>query len=386
MNPTLNIVDRVTTKPDKIRVLYSYSWTHVDTGSPKMLMSMVESLDKARFESFFLAPDDGPLCGELQRRGATVASGAARPLSLRRPMESFGRALKLRKLLKRLRIDVVHINEFGWNLDLAVAARLAGCGLVLHFHNPGNVHARNLHWLLASRVLLVSEAQKHTIGHFDRIRRKSAVVHNAIELDSFAGGTSLRPALGIPADAVVIGTIAQICHRKGIDLLLETASRVVAQEPRALFLVVGPDGVGEEPFARAQRERALADPLARNVRFLGSRKDIPDVLASMDVFFLPTRAEPFGLVVIEAMAAELPVVASQVGGIPEIIRTREEGLLVKPGDCAEYASSLLALIRDEAARKRLGAQGRASLSGRFDTASLGARLTEIYMATVGCNS
>jgi glycosyltransferase involved in cell wall biosynthesis len=368
-----------------IRVLYTYSWTHIDTGSPKALISMAEALDKTRFEVFFLAPSEGPLCAELRKRGVTVVAGTTRPVNPRHPGRDFARIIAFCRLLKKLRIDIVHINEFGWNLDLAFAARLAGCGLVLHFHNPGGVHRRNLHWILASRVILVSEGQKQTIAGFDRIRAKSVVVHNAIDLHSFGKGISSRPALGLPEDAVVIGTIAQICHRKGIDLLLETANEVVAQEPRAFFVVAGPDAVSEEGFANTQRERASVGPLAGHVRFLGSRSDIPNVLASMDIFFMPTRAEPFGLVIIEAMAAGLPVVASRVGGIPEIIRNNAEGLLIEPGNCPAYATALLALVRDKSSRMRIGATGRAGLKGRFDSNSLGTRLSVVYAEAIGCD-
>jgi glycosyltransferase involved in cell wall biosynthesis len=125
-------------------------------------------------------------------------------------------------------------------------------------------------------------------------------------------------------------------------------------------------------------QRIEVSPLRENLIYLGSRADIPDVLASFDVFFLPTRAEPFGMVVIEAMASGLPVVASRVGGIPEIITSPDIGRTVSEPTPAAYAGAIADLLQMGAGIKALGERGRDSLSGRFDLAKMGATLSAVY--------
>ena len=125
---------------------------------------------------------------------------------------------------------------------------------------------------------------------------------------------------------MVIATVAQICERKGIDTVLEAARLLLMRHENLRFALAGPDGPGESAFAAEMRRQAAEDPALRGrVHFLGSRQDIPELLASADLFFLPTRHEPFGIVVVEAMAAGLPAVVSRLGGIPEIVVSPEIG-------------------------------------------------------------
>jgi glycosyltransferase involved in cell wall biosynthesis len=125
--------------------------------------------------------------------------------------------------------------------------------------------------------------------------------------------------------------------------------------------------------------RAASDPaLAGRVRFLGSRNDIPDILASSDIFFLPSRYETFGLVVAEAMAASLPVVTTRVGGIPEIIRSDREGIVLEVDDVRGFTGAIDSLLADPATRVALGRAGRQSLEGRFDRATYARALEALY--------
>src|ERR1019366_5845057 len=113
--------------------------------------------------------------------------------------------------------------------------------------------------------------------------------------------------------------VAQMVQQKGIDILIETASILLRERSDLVFLVAGRTVPSEEEFGRRMRSAAEEPDLRGRIRFLGSRSDIPDFLASLDLFLLPTRAEAFGIAVIEAMAAGLPVIARKAGGIPEIL-------------------------------------------------------------------
>ena len=119
------------------------------------------------------------------------------------------------------------------------------------------------------------------------------------------------------------------------------------------------------------------------VRFLGSRSDIPDFLASLDLFFLPTRADPFPVAVIEAMAAGLPVIASRVGGIPEMLSSPEIGCLVDPLTPEAFAQAIRKTLALPCRGRSMGAKARLSLTGRFDMATAGERLKNIYLDLLG---
>jgi glycosyltransferase involved in cell wall biosynthesis len=156
------------------------------------------------------------------------------------------------------------------------------------------------------------------------------------------------------------------------------ARRLVPEAGELRFVIVGRARIGEEAFA-ARIMRAAEEPALQNrVRFLGRRADIPDLLASMDIFLLPTRDETFGIVLLEAMAAGLPVVASRVGGIPEIVSSDEVGWLVPSDDPSAVTGKLAELMRDRDLRVRFGEKARKSLIGHFDLQTHGMRLHEIY--------
>ena len=362
----------------RIKVLYHFSGTGVLTGSPGALLRMIDSLDRDRFAPAFIGPGSGPLVEELRKRGAELSASDVTSVSWSRPWILITQVREKRALLANLRPDIVHMNEPGWNSDLVLAARTMGIPVALHLHNPETVSPRNLNYAVASKVFLCSAGQIETIVNVERIRKKLVVLHNAVDVHSFASGRSIRGEIGLADTDIVIGTVAQIGHRKGIDLFLDAAQQLLDSGRQLKFLIAGPPATNEEAYFRAMTERMLQGRLKDSVIYLGGRKDIPDVLASLDVFFLPTRAEPFGMVIIEAMAAGVPVVATHVGGIPEIITGSDIGKTVRNPSAESFASAIGELADMGANRKALGERGRISLTGRFDLAAMRNTLQTIY--------
>lgn len=358
------------------RVLYHYSSTQADTGSPRALLRMIDTLPRDRFEPLYLTSRQGPLIEELRMRGVPLVPGEVESLSWKRPVRGLGAIRAHVRRLREHRVDIVHCNEIGWNSDVVFAARWAGIPVVLHVHNPLEIVGRNLNLSMASRILLCSRYQGEATEHFDQVAARSLVLHNSVDIEKYAGGRDIRASFGFPAGATIIATIGQISHRKGMDVFLDMAARLRATRPSLRFLIVGPGAKGEAEYGRTFDQR-LRDEFRDDVRYLGSRTDIPDILASIDLFCFPTRAEPFGMVVTEAMAAGVPVVASSVGGIPEILTTPDIGVLVSPYTVEAFAGAVGTLL-DAGGLRELGARGRESLIGRFDSDSMGRRLSAIY--------
>lgn len=367
----------------RIKVLYHFSGSGVLTGSPGALLRMIDSLDRKHFEAAFIGSGSGPLAEELQKRGVEIIDGKVGSVSWSAPFQLFSQVRAKRQLLARIGVGIVHMNEPGWNSDLVLAARLARIPVVLHLHNPQVISRRNLNYSIAKKVFLCSAGQLEVIENSQMIKDKLVVLHNAVNVDAFSNGHSIRTQIGLPNDALVIGTVAQIGHRKGIDLFLDTAERLLDRHPQLKFVIVGPQATKEESYFQEVMARLQQGRLKSGVLYLGGRKDIADVLTSFDIFFLPTRAEPFGMVIIEAMAAGVPVVASHVGGIPEIITSDEIGRTVRELTPNAYASAINELVEmGDSHRRKLGERGRTSLAGRFDLASMGKTLKSSYQQLI----
>lgn len=362
----------------KRKVLYRYSSAQFDTGSPKSLVAMVDMLRDSAYEPIFLASSEGPLIEELKARNVTVLYDSVESIAVGSPIHAARRICHAASLLRKNQIDVLHMNEFGWNQDIVLAARLLRMPVVLHCRNRTEIRRSNLNRLAASKVLTVSEKMKDSMPGKELIAHKCKALYNSVDTAHFGGASSIREELGYLPTDVVVCTIAQICHRKGTDLLLETAKQLCNEYPSLHFLVVGPVGKGEEAFAKSIQDSAVAAGIADRIRFPGSRCDVADILASVDIFFLPTRAEPFGRVITEAMASRLPVVASRVGGIPEILNTPEIGCLVDPLEPAAFAAALRPLIESSSHRSEMGNRARDSLRQRLDVVAIRKQLIDTY--------
>lgn len=361
-----------------IKVLYHFSGRGALTGSPRALLTMIDSLDRERFQPAFLGAGMGPLADELRARQVGILECVVKSVSWREPSTSIVQVRDKGRLLEQSRVDIVHMNETGWNSDLVLAARFAGIPVALHLHNPATIQRSNLNFAIAKKVFLCSRAQEDQIENFDRIKEKSVVLHNAVDIDSFAKGRSIRREIGLKDDEIVIGTVAQVGYRKGSDLFLDTAERLLGKDANLRFVMVGPQAVGEAEYFESIMNRLQRGILKERVLYLGGRTDVPDVLASLDIFCLPTRAEPFGMVIIEAMAAGLPVVATAVGGIPEILTTNDIGRLVSGPNPAAFEVAIVDLLDRESDRKALGERARESLNGRFDLTSMSDTLRATY--------
>ena len=367
-----------------MRVLYYYSSLHFTSGSPKVLVAMIDALDRTGIEPLFWARGEGPLVGELERRGVEVLRGPAGPLARRHPVASLGRIRAKVHALRRARVQLLHVNEYSWNLDLVSAAALARIPVLLHVHNPVEIERWNLDRMIAARVVFVSETHLRGTTNLHRIRRKARVLHNPLDVSRYAGGRDIRASLGLAADDVMALFVGHIVPAKGVDLLLRMARRLAPRVPRLRFILAGPSKQGYEAFAEEMRHAAESPALRGRVTLLGGRDDVPDLLRSADLFVFPSRGETFGLVVGEAMSAGVPVVTSDVGGIPEVVGSADAAVMLSMDDEDGFVREVERLALDAGARRALGARGRASVESRFGPAVFARNLEQLYREVVPC--
>jgi len=339
---------------------------------------VVDLLDRDSYEPWFLAAGEGPLIETLRARDDRIMRGDITSITRKRPLWSLQRLRRQRRLLRDGRVDLVHYNAFGWNTDVVLAAALEGIPVILHVHNPGEVRWQNLNRLAAKRIVTVSHAHAKNIEGLHRIRGKHSVLYNSVDIARFARGRDIRTTLGLQKSDFVVGIVAMICPGKGIEEFLDVAERLIAGHSHVHFLLIGPTQPEAEDFAAAMLARANTPQFYGRIHFLGSRQDIPDLLACMDVFLFPTWAETFGLVVVEAMAAGLPVIASAVGGITEIIDRPDIGILVASKDVDGFTDAVERLMADRATAKGIGRRAASSLMGRFDVETIKRELNALY--------
>jgi glycosyltransferase involved in cell wall biosynthesis len=256
---------------------------------------------------------------------------------------------RLAALLRRVRPRVAHVTDV-WP-QAVVAARLARVPRVLVTHHTPELPRRDnlagrawlaLGWALRPEVIYTSQADAERDG-----RRPSHVVPLGIDLDRFAAG---KPAL--PKDRPLVGNVARLAPQKDHATLIEAARLL----PEARFAIVG------EGELRAELERRAR---GLTVVFTGARDDVPDLLASFDVFALPSLYEGLCVVVIEAQAAGVPVVATPVGGIRETVVDGETGLLVPPRDPPALAAAIRRLLDDRPAAEVMAAEAKRRVRARF---------------------
>jgi glycosyltransferase involved in cell wall biosynthesis len=197
-------------------------------------------------------------------------------------------------------------------------------------------------------------------------------------IDRREARAALRAELKLPADAVLIGGAGRLTTQKGFTYALQAFKRIEREFPEAHLLIAG-DGPLNMPLKAEARQLGLA----RRVHFLGWRTDIPNVLAGLDVFVMPSLWEGFGLVLLEAMAQALPVVGSAVSAIPEIVAHGETGLLVPPRDPDALADALRTLLRDPALMRHLGMLGEDRLERMFGADAMIEATAALYHEIVG---
>ena len=332
----------------------------------------------------FLSPGRGPFTELVEREGMEV-----RLVDVSRTFHVAG-ALRLARLLRRERVDVLHTHTaLAANVLSRVAGRVAGVAVVSHIHIENHFRpnrlARSVHTKLdnatvrlAARVLAVSRSTRDTLLVQGYPSNLVEVVHNGIDVDTQAArhADGLRAELGVSADATLLGEIGRLCDVKGQRELIEALALI----PDAHVVLVGED------LEQGGAYRALLDDLARErgvadrVHLLGYRADAGELLDQFDVLVLPSWIEGLPGVVLEAMAHAKPVVATPVGGTPELVVDGETGLLVPPRDPAALAAAIRSLLSDPARARELGRAGHERAAREFSETAMTMRVLEVYDA------
>ena len=358
-------------RPAPILVVSNHG--HVAGGGELSLMDLLGGLDKSRWAPTLVVPGDGEVASRGRDLGLSVH---VVPLpSLRRPGPGVLRSVgALGRLARTTDAALIHANGSRAMIYGALAARAAGRPAIWHVRiAERDALVDRALYALATAVIATSRA---VARRFRPAARKVRVIPNGVDLARFTPrrpSAALGTALGIPPSAPVVLSIGRFVAEKGQRHLLEAAARMERTKPGVHWVLVGAGELEGELRAQARRLG-----LEARVHFTGWRADIPDVLALGDVFVLPSEREGFGRVLVEAMALARAVVATDVGGVPEIVVDGQTGILVPSAAPAPLADAVQALLDDPARAARLGAAGRARAESTFSLAAHVAAVERVY--------
>ncbi|MGC1276415.1 MAG: glycosyltransferase family 4 protein [Planctomycetaceae bacterium] len=363
----------------RIAVLFEYPTL---LGGERSLLALIEHL-RPRFDFVALAPEHGPLAdalrkAEIERHPSPLFAPSGqrlpRPLAVSQTLDA----------VRSLHADLLHANSLAMG-------RLTGAAAA-HLDIPCTAHLRDIIGLSRAavndlnrnaRLIAVSDATRQFHVAQGVEASKTIVVHNGVDLEHFQPRepcARIRAEWNLPSNAFVALTVGQVGLRKGWDVLAEAAATLASTFP-SLHIVFAGERYSEKPetvaYEQSVRDR-LAAAMPGRAYFVGYRDDMPALMNAADLLVHPARQEPFGRVLLEAAASGLPIVATNVGGTPEMLEHGVSALLVPPNDAVMLSQAMAMLIDDANLRSRLAAAARRRVTTLFCVEPAAARLAAVW--------
>jgi len=359
----------------------------VQGGAEHLALMTATRLDRERFESIFCVsrwPPPTSVDRDAQLAGlAELESTGTRflPLRRRRKLELAPWA-RLARFLSRERVDVLHAHKFGSNVFGVLAGSAARVPVLLAHEHTWSYEGQPLRRFLdreliarrADRFIAVSREDQRRMIDVERIAPERTIfIPNGIPASPAPSGRDVRAEIGIAPDAPVVGSVGVLRAQKAHHLLLRAVGRLSPTHPGVNVLIAG-QGPEQGALEALARELDIAD----RVHLLGFREDVGDLLRALDVAVSCSNFEGSPLAVMEYMDAGLAIVATAVGGVPDLIDDGVHGLLVPPGDSGALAEAVGSLLADPERARTLGERAQARRRSEFDIATLVGRLEQLY--------
>jgi len=376
------------------KILYLNHVSEV-AGAEIVLINLLKNLDPTKFDLTVAYPPNGRLTGKLEEIGIKtepVKISALRrtfnPMAIISYIYSFVLTTgRLVIIIKRNKINLIHANSFCAQLYGSIPAKITNTPIVWHMHDliePQFCNWFFVKWagITSTRIIAVSNAVARTLLKLGVNAKKIVTIYNGVDLKKFNCENvykhKIRKELGIELTVPVIGIVGQLASWKGHDNFLKAASIVVKKYPLARFEIIGESITGDTSYKLKLENLVSELKLSDKVIFIGYRKDMPEMMASLDILVNASSAEPFGLVIVEAMALGRPVIAADAGGAPEIIRDGENGFLVLPRDPQELAGAILKILDNPMTGRKMGKLGRRMVKEQFSLEKNVRQIEDIY--------
>jgi len=307
------------------------------------------------------------------------------------PLSDLRALIFLCRLMRQEKPVIVHTHSSKAGIVGRLAARISAVPVSIHtphghvFYGHFNPLIARLFWLMeklfermTDGVVALTEGEKKDYINLSVYRAgKVAVIHSGVDLQRFSDvrvdPAKVRKNIGLEPECLVVGTVGWLLPIKGPLVLLRAMAALRQKIPKARLVYVG-----KGALARQLKSEAVRLKVADRVLFLGWRDDVHEIMQAFDILVLPSLNEGMGRVLVEAMAAGKPVVASRVGGIPDLVKHGENGFLVNPGDIADLSHYIGRLLQDAELRANMGSSGRAHAQN-FDIRNMVEKIDALYL-------
>lgn len=365
---------------EKIRIAFLVH-TYGFGGLENMVTNLVNHLDPEHFEPSIIsfAPLK-PLNNRVDLNHVRVLSlnkkGGNNPLLI----------YKISKLLKNIGAHIVQTHNWGTALEGILAAKLARVPAIIHAERgtiegkKRNIILQRFLWGLANQVLSVSEAHRKKVTRivgFPHSQIKAIV--NGVDTERFSPKPDIknevREKLGLKKDSICIGTVGSLRPVKNQMLLINACKTILPRFEQVEILIVGEGSLRSQLM---QKVHTLG--FSKKIHFLGTQNNIPEILNGLDIFVLPSLNEGMPNAVLEAMACGIPVIASAVGGVPEVINDNENGITIPPENEDQLTTKLITLIENQEKRRVFGTQARKTVQERFSLVQMVSKYETLYQS------
>ncbi len=377
-------------------ILYASHVSQI-SGAEVSLLGLLEKLDRSRYYPIVACPAGGMLPKKLHQLG--IQTESLNFVRFKRTFNLFTLATylfcyfcvlwKLCCLITKHRIQLIHSNSTNAHIYGAVAAKLMRVPSVWLVRDlvPLGLLGKFL-FLFSSRIIAISREVAKEISRHGMDMSKLTVIYNGVDIQLFDAGNennSIRKELGTGKDIFLVGMVSQMVPWKRHPDFLRALAKVIKKYPKIKALVVGDDIFKDQQkyktdIANLSQGLGLED----KVIFTGYRYDIPEILADLDLLVVSSEREPFGRVIIESMASSKPVIATNAGGIPEIIQDGINGILVPVGDTDGISEAIVKIVRDRNLARRLGLAGRDTVKEKFTIEKNVQKVQDIYEELLQC--
>jgi len=376
-------------QPSRVKVLEFITNLAIG-GTERQVINLGLSLDPVRFESHFACLKRwGELIKEIEKRGKPLVEYSIRSLY---DYKTVIKQVKFAQYIKRNQIHIVHTYGFYTNIFAIPAARLAGAPVVVaSIRDTGGYLTRTqfvvqkLLCRLSDCIVVNAEAIRQWLIVEGYDPDKVTVIRNGIDVSRFTPntrGSRPRQQLGLPKRTPVIAVLARLVPFNRLQYFLEAAALVASRVREARFLVIGDTQLGDDGTEYRQELERCADRLGLSQRlvFTGFRLDVPELLSEVTVSVLPcVSSEGLSNTLLESMAAGVPVVATTVGGNPEVVQDGRTGLLVPPRDPHALANAISRLLEDPGLARRFGRAGRDRVAEHFSIEQMVSKTERLYL-------